>query len=109
MSIKITTYGPSVTGDRSIMATFPQMTADRMMTIEIVREIARAIAERYVDEHYQEIVALIDQNALANLAVANSAKKVAEEIRGKPTVIREDRLVREVYQCGVLGGYKRIS
>ena len=52
-------------------------------------EICRAVAEKYVAEHYAEIVAKLDQNAIANLAVADAGKKIAEEIRTRPVVYRE--------------------
>ena len=55
----------------------------------ILANICERIAERYVEEHYAEIAARLDQNAIANLAIADAGKKIAEEIRTKPTVIRE--------------------
>jgi hypothetical protein len=54
-----------------------------------MRLVAEKIAERYVEEHYAEIVAKLDQQAIANLAVADSGKKIAEEIRTRPVVLRE--------------------
>lgn len=56
---------------------------------ELLSRIIGLIAERYVEEHYSEIVAKLDQNAIANLAVADAGKKIAEEIRTRPVVYRE--------------------
>lgn len=61
----------------------------RNLTEEIFSRIATAVADRYVEEHYVEIAARLDQNAVANLAIADAGKKIAEEIRSKPTVLRE--------------------
>jgi hypothetical protein len=71
-----------------LVATFEQIFC-RSMTHEIIRQVAEKVAERYVEEHYAEIVAKLDQQAIANLAVADSGKKIAEEIRTRPVVLRE--------------------
>jgi hypothetical protein len=71
-----------------LVATFEQVFC-RSMAHEVIRQVAEKIAERYVQEHYAEIVAKLDQQAIANLAVADSGKKIAEEIRTRPVVLRE--------------------
>jgi hypothetical protein len=62
---------------------------DMAGTRMLEREICRVIAEKYVVEHYAEIVAKLDQNAIASLAIADAGKKIAEEIRVQPVVYRE--------------------
>ena len=51
--------------------------------------VCEKIAERYVEEHYAEIAGKLDQNAIANLAVAAAGRKIAEEIRTRPVVLHE--------------------
>jgi hypothetical protein len=70
--------------------------------------IAAQIAERYVTEHYAEIVSKFDQNAIANLAVADAGKKIAEEIRTQPMVLHDTEHHTEVYQRGIFGGLRRL-
>jgi hypothetical protein len=72
----------------------------------ILVEVVQQIATRYVEEHYAEIAARLDQNAIANLAIAEAAKKIAEEIQRQPNIIREKDT--RVYQRGVFGGMTRI-
>lgn len=73
-----------------IMAKIPDRLSYSMGEL-ILSRIADAIAEKYVAEHYGEIAAKLDQNAIANLAIAEASKKIAEEIRARPTVIRETK------------------
>jgi hypothetical protein len=94
-------------GSSFVMAKFTDTALiDRSLATEIFSRIAAMIAERYVEEHFAEIVAKLDQNAIANLAVADAAKKIAEEIRMRPEIIRETRT--QVYQRGLFGGLRRI-
>ena len=72
----------------------------------IFQEVVRQIATRYVEEHYQEIAAKLDQNAIANLAIAEASKKIAEEIQRQPNIVERTRT--EVYQRGVFGGMRRV-
>src|SRR5271167_3879576 len=65
------------------------------MPAAILAKIAQAVADRYVEEHYAEIAARLDQNAIANLAIAEASKKIAEEIRTRPVVLREHVLCME--------------
>ena len=57
----------------------------------VFREIVKIVAQRYVDAHFAEIMAKLDQNAIANLAVAECAKKIAEEIQRRPTYVHVDK------------------
>lgn len=94
--------------DSIISAKFPETASiNSHLAIQILEECAHLIAKRYVDEHYGEIVARLDQNAIARLAIADAGKKIAEEIRSSPTIIRE-KADPEVYQRGFFGGTKRI-
>jgi hypothetical protein len=108
MAIEIITHESVATGERYIGAKYSvnSIVSEHTGAL-LVREIAKAIAERYVSEHYAEIAAKLDQNAIANLAIAEASKKIAEEIRQHPTVIRE-KGETQVYQRGILGGVRRI-
>jgi len=72
----------------TLAATF-QDAICHQMPMALMRLVAEKIAERYVEENYTEIVAKLDQQAIANLAVADASKKIAEEIRMRPVVIKE--------------------
>lgn len=74
----------------------------------IIDEIVRLTAKRYVEEHYTDLVAKLDQQAIANLAVADAGKKIAEEIRVKPTVLHDKETKVEVYERRLLGGTRRV-
>lgn len=74
----------------------------------IVQEIVRLTAERYVQENYPELISKLDQQAIANLVIAESGKKIAEEIRLTPPPPRVERETK-VYQRGILGGLTRIK
>lgn len=56
----------------------------------ILHKVAQAIADRYVLENFPQIAAKLDQNAIANLAIADASKKIAEEIKTRPVVIEHD-------------------
>jgi hypothetical protein len=77
----------------------------------ILREAARLIAERLVAEKYQEIVALIDSQAIANLTVAEAAVAINKTLKEKipDKIVEIERTKREVYQRGVFGGLQRIG
>lgn len=80
------------------------------MAYAIYVEIARAIAERFVADNYQSIAALLDQNAIANLSVAEAGAKLRESLEKSipgRTVI-ERHVDRQVWQRGLLGGVKRV-
>lgn len=106
--IEVTTQ-PIASGGLVVAAKFSDIASSHMPEV-IFREAARLIAERYVAEHYQEIAALISQDALATLSVAEAAAKVRETLEKKiPDKIMEVTRTRtEVYQRGILGGMTRI-
>src|SRR6266702_6782177 len=68
----------------------------------ILHTIAEKVAEKYVEEHYAELTAKLDQNAIANLAIAEASKKIAEEIERRPTILHETKHHTAVYQRGLL-------
>lgn len=86
--IEVKMYRSSNDYKITLAATFENAICGSMPSA-IMKLVAEKIAERYVDEHYAEIVARLDQQAIANLAVADSGKKIAEEIRTRPVVIQE--------------------
>ena len=88
MPLKSIQTMPNPNGGFSVLATFEDSIARNCMDA-IVGEIVQSIAAKYVEEHYAEIAAKLDQNAIANLAVAESGKKVAEEIRTRPVVLHD--------------------
>ena len=75
-----------------------------------LERIAEKIAERFVAEFYQDIVKLIDQQALANMTVAEAGAKIHELLQKKlPDKILEiERCTEKVYQRGIFGGLRRI-
>ena len=73
----------------------------------IYKLICERIAERYVDEHYIQIAAKLDQNAIANLAIAEASKKIAEEIQRRPNIVHE--VETQIFQRGIFGGVKRVG
>ena len=78
----------------------------------IFKEIATKIAERYVEEHYQEIVKLLDQQAITTLSAAEAAAAIRETLEKKlPDKILhivEERTKTRVFQRGLLGGLREI-
>lgn len=88
--IVVKTY-QDMMGDTTLMAKIPDVTVmiDDYMGRDLLHEVIRQIAERYVSEHYTELVSKLDQQAIANLAVAESGRKIAEEIRSRPTVLHD--------------------
>ena len=106
--LEVTTYQSSLEGDTTVVkAKFNTMDVVRDYTVKaIVDRICQAVADRYVLEHYPELVAKLDQNAIANLAIAEASKKIAEEIQRQPNIVHETK--REVYQRGLFGGIHRV-
>jgi hypothetical protein len=76
----------------------------------ILRFIAEEIAKRYVAEHYSEIVAGIDQQAIAALAIANAGVAINKTLQEKipDKVLEVHRHSTEVWQRGIFGGLKRL-
>jgi hypothetical protein len=81
--------------------------------VQVFEHAVRLIAERWAAEHYADIAAKLDPQAVANLAVAAAGAKINETLNKKmPDVVHEvvrTQTEREVWQRGVLGGLKRIG
>lgn len=107
MDVEVTTHR-SVTSDTThIVAKFSDVTlVTENMAVAIYKIVCERIAERFCQEHYADIAGKLDQEAIANLAIAESAKKIAEEIRLRPVVLKE--VERQVYQRGFFGGVRRV-
>jgi hypothetical protein len=54
----------------------------------LLEEILKLLAAKYVEDHYQEIVAGLNQKAIANLAISEIAKIVAERIQNPPQTVK---------------------
>lgn len=108
--LKVTKYRNSTEYSTMYEVTLPDtfLFSDQF-AYEVVRQIAEAVATKYVDEHYAEIAALLDQNAIANLAIADAGKKIAEEIQRRPNIFHETEHHTEIYQRGLLGGLRRVK
>lgn len=107
--LKVETRKYMNTTDVGITAMFQDtVSINANFAIEILGEIATKIADRYVEEHYAEIVAKLDQNAIASLAIADAGKKIAEEIRSKPSILHDKETRTEVYERSFFGGTRRV-
>ena len=89
--VKITSYRGATDMSYHVTASVSDLTTttNNYMLAEFVHEIVRQLAERYIAENYVGLVSKLDQQAIANLAVAESGKKIAEEIRSKSTVLHD--------------------
>ncbi len=86
----------------------PEELMERNLFEAVLRRVADKIADAYIAEHYQEIVAAIRPEAIATLAVAESGAKIRESLeKNIPGQVREI-VKKEVYQRGVFGGTRRI-
>lgn len=98
-------------GEMAVIATMSQAELMRDGLSEmILREVAHEIAMRIVEEKFQEIMAAIDPQAIANLTVANAAAKINDTLKKKipDKIVEIHKTNREVYQRGLLGGVKRV-
>ena len=82
---------------------------DTILRVAIER-VAEDIAKRFIADHAQELMAMIDPQAVANLAVADAAGAIRETLGRKlpDKIVEVVRRETEVYQRGVFGGMKRI-
>lgn len=78
------------------------------MARAVLTEVARLIAERYVEENYQKIVEKISQDAIATLSVAEAASKIREALEKQIPGLVVHTKDTEVYQRGILGGLRRV-
>lgn len=109
MSIEIKTYRSPIDDRITLAATVSSMELIESYAAKVlIDRIVDLIAQRYVEENYPQVVAKLDQQAIANLVIAESGKKIAEEIRltpPKPEIVEK----MKVYQRGLFGGIKRIG
>lgn len=99
-------------GDQfSLTAVFNNYQFEQSFLESVLREAARLMAEKIVAEKFQDIVAAIDVQAIANLSVAEAATEINKTLKEKipDKVIEIHRTQREVYQRGVFGSLKRVS
>lgn len=90
MAITVKTC-PDPNGQKHTIA----LTFDQVMMMEstergIIEEIIRVVASRYVEENYPQLVALLDQQAIANLAIAEAGQRIAKVIHERPIVMKSD-------------------
>lgn len=84
--------------DRAIEAIGPNV------AVAVLSKIAEAIAAEYLRVHQQEILAAIDPQAVANLAVADAAAAVRQTLDdGLRGVHKEFARPREVLMPGLFG------
>ena len=78
---------------------------------EIIREVSKVIADYIIEKHFDEILQKISPEAIANMSIAEAGAKINETLNKKmPDKILEIEKTRtEVYQRGLLGGFKRIK
>jgi hypothetical protein len=110
MPVKIQSIADPTSTDMKYMISV-ESTVSRFIAEEFVAIAARMIAEKYVEEHYQEIAALIDQNALATLSVAEAASAVKKSLEvGVKQIVSAipQKHDKEVWQRGVFGGMRKI-
>ena len=78
---------------------------------EIMYQIAKQVADKFLIDHYQEIAEKISQEAIATLSVAEAGAKIRETLEKKiPDKILE--VVSEktkIFQRGIFGGMTRIG
>jgi hypothetical protein len=99
---------------RGVMVTASMMdTVMARYTPEMLNAVMRAIADKLADEyvksHGQEILAKLDQQAIANLTIAEAANGIRDAIHKKLPDVIHTRVEREVYQRGVLGKLRRVG
>jgi len=96
--------------DDSVILRFSEILSREPAYNAILSEIARLVAERFVADHYQEIIAEMDMKAIATLSVAEAAAKIRETLEKKlPDKILEVQTKKtEVYQRGIFGGLRRV-
>jgi 2-hydroxychromene-2-carboxylate isomerase len=75
-----------------------------------IEKVADAVAERFLSDHLQDTLAMLNPEAVANLAVADAAGAIREALHKKlpDKILEVVRTEREVYQRGVFGGMTRI-
>ena len=77
----------------------------------VVGKVAGILAEKIVAEQGQAIIALVDQNAVATMTMAESAAAINDTLKKKyaekPVYIEKTK--EKIYQRGIFGGMTRIA
>jgi hypothetical protein len=101
--------------DRSTRV-FMTIDAEAMMTRfpadvyrEAVKEAAHVIAEQVIAELQEKIIAKINQQAIANLVIAESGNSIKDMLDKKLPDRVEHIVEKQVYQRGFLGGIRRVA
>jgi hypothetical protein len=78
---------------------------------EAIEKVAAIVAERFLADHLQDVLACLNPQAVANLAVADAAGAIREALHQKlpDKIVEVVRTERDVYQRGVFGGMSRIG
>lgn len=101
-----------VTEEKMIVVSMDDLTQSLTFQKAVMEQIILNVADRYVQENYAEIVSLLDQKAIANMAVATAAaavnKTLGEKIPNKILRVEEVRVDKQVFQRGIFGGMTRI-
>ena len=74
---------PNANGKMTIAATFDPIA--EQFNCALIDRIAFLVAERYVQENYVQIAASLDQQAIANLAVADAGKRLLRKSASAPS------------------------
>ena len=75
----------------------------------VLEKAAQSIADEFVKQNMPSILARIDQQAIANLAIADGANAI-KDMLDKKLPDRVDTIVKkEVYQRGIFGGVRRVA
>ena len=77
----------------------------------VVDLVAEKLAEQFLHDHGPEILARLDPQAIANLAIADSGRAVREALEKQvPREVQHHYhdATPQVYKVGVFGGVKRI-
>lgn len=82
--------------------------ASPMVLEKAIQLAAEHIAALFLEQHQQDILARLDPQAIANLAVAASGAAVREVLAKKLPDVTHIVEKPTVYQRGVFGGLRRI-
>lgn len=79
--------------------------------IDSMKQAAKMIAEKFVEENYIAIVEQLDTQAIANLAIANAgaeiSKTLKEEAATKTRIV--EKVKTQIFHKGIFGGIKRVG
>jgi phage tail protein X len=84
---------------------------EKALISKTLNEMSKALTDYLMKNHFSELMALIDMQAVANMAIAQTGAAINETLQKKmPDVVQtivEKEI--EIYQRGVFGGIKRID